>query len=121
MDIPNSGSWINHLYIETSNNSPSYMTFDIEFLIGILIYIVLFVIWYIYTKRTGKKQAKINDGKNNTLRYILGALFLALCWLIIAPLWFPELYNNQLDFYRILITVTTIIAIVTAYKSYIMK
>jgi len=97
------------------------MTFDIGFFIGILIYLVFFVIIYLYSKRTRKKEGESNNEKDDALKYILGALVLALCWLIFAPVWFPELYNKQFDIYRILILMTTITAIIAAYRLYVIK
>ena len=94
---------------------------DTGFFIGILMYIVLFGLLYMYSKKMKNKQVESHYEGDNTLRYTLSALFLALCWMIIAPIWFPDKYNNQTDFYRILIIITTIITIVTAYRLYVKK
>ena len=90
-----------------------------DFFVGVLIYIVLFVIFYFYSRRRMKNLGKIEwESRDKILRWTLAALIFALCWLVFRPIWFPSEKAMKYDPYMLLLILTTIFSIVATYKLY---
>lgn len=96
------------------------MTFDIWFLVGILIYLIFYALVFLYSKKGRDSRAPLTyEAKDRIYRYTLGALILSLCWVIFGPVWFSENKFMPFDPYRLLLIATSIIAIITTYKAYV--
>ena len=96
------------------------MTFDVWFYIGILIYLIFFASVFLYSKKGQDNRAPLTyERKDKIYRYTLGALILSLCWLIFGPVWSSDKKFMTFDPYRLLLMVTSIIAVITTYKAYV--
>lgn len=97
------------------------MIIDFWFFIGVLIYLIIFIPIYFYSKKRGKENSQLDlEQRDKITRWTLAALIFSLCWLVFRPIWFPG-ENVKYDFFRILLIFTTIVAIITTYIKYAKK
>jgi magnesium-transporting ATPase (P-type) len=92
------------------------MSFDLWFLFGMLIYVVIFLSTYLYSKKNSiKKTARDPEDKDKILRWTIASLIFSAFLLIIKPIWFPSSEVLQYDFYDILLLITALVSIMVTF------
>ena len=105
-----------NIYFRVRNKKAARMFFDPWFLVGVLIYVVILLFAYLYSKSNlNKRVAQKPEDKDRILRWTIASLIFSVCILIFEPIWFPSGGNIQYDFYTILLLITTIASIFATY------
>lgn len=95
------------------------MELNLWFIVGFLIYVIIFAFIYYHSKLKGRNLKTIKfEERDKILRWTLVALIFSLCWLLFRPIWFPVKSPIKYDYYRLILLLMVIIATLNTYILY---